>query len=356
MITRPREYLNGAETIVRGALAAGCDFFAGYPITPATPILLAMMQALPKVGGVAIEGEDEIASIGMCIGAASTGRRVMTATSGPGISLYSENIGLAIMAELPLVIVDVQRMGPSTGAATTVGQGDLQFVRWGTGGGYPLIVLAPDSIESCYTLTKEAFELAEHFRCPVIVLTDKELNLTRATVTLPPPTYPPERTKPAYPHFGHGLPIHLTGSTHDEEGNITKDRTKIEHLNHHLWDKIIAHRKALERVRIDKDEGAETLFVAFGSTARAMEEAVAIGRAQGRPMAAITLQTLWPVPEDALREAAKGVERVIVAELNPGLYVREVERILALQGLDIISLHRIDGKLISPQAFLEAGQ
>ena len=351
---REVEFINGAEAIARGALAAGCDFFAGYPITPATPILLAMMRALPKVGGLAVEGEDEIASIGMCIGAATAGRRAMTATSGPGISLYSENIGLALMAEVPLVIVDVQRMGPSTGAATTVGQGDVQFVRWGTGGGYPLIVLAPDSIESCYTLTQEAFALAERFRCPVILLTDKELNLTRATVSLPEAAPPPPR-RPA-PRFGEGEVVRITGSTHDEEGNITKDPVKVEALNRHLWEKIAAHRHELERARLDLEEGAETLFVAFGTAARAMEEAVALGRERGMRLASATLHTLWPVPERTLRRAAQGVRRVVVAELNPGLYVREVERLLAPQGIEVRSLHRIDGKLIPPEVFLEAAR
>ncbi len=347
------EFLNGAEAIARGAIAAGCDFFAGYPITPATPILLAMMQALPNVGGLAIEGEDEIASIGMCIGAATAGRRAMTATSGPGISLYSENIGLALMAEVPLVIVDVQRMGPSTGAATTVGQGDVHFVRWGTGGGYPLIVLAPDSIASCYTLTQEAFALAERFRLPVIILTDKELNLTRATVALPAPSRPP-RPPLTGEHFGEGKVLRVTGSTHDEEGNITKDPAKIEALNRHLWEKIAAHRHELEHVHLDLEEGAETLFIAFGTTARAMEEAVALGRKQGMHLSSATLHTLWPVPEQSIRQAARGVHRVIVAELNPGLYVREIERLLAPHGIEVRSLHRIDGKLIPPQDFLEA--
>ena len=145
-----REFINGSEAIVRGALDAGCDFFAGYPITPATPILLHIMRELPKAGGVAIQAEDEIAAMGFCIGAVSAGARVMTATSGPGISLYSENIGLAIMAEIPLVIVDCQRMGPATGAATTGAQGDIQFLRWGTSGGFPVIVLCPSSVPDCY--------------------------------------------------------------------------------------------------------------------------------------------------------------------------------------------------------------
>jgi 2-oxoglutarate ferredoxin oxidoreductase subunit alpha len=182
--TAPRELVDGATAIVRGALDAGCTFFAGYPITPASSILAAMMRELPKAGGVAIQGEDEIASIGMCLGAAMAGARAMTATSGPGISLYSENVGLAIMGEIPLVIVDAQRLGPATGGATTVAQGDVQFVRWGTSGGYPIIALAPSSIPECYTLTLRAFDLAERFRTPVFLVTDKELNLTSNTVAV----------------------------------------------------------------------------------------------------------------------------------------------------------------------------
>ena len=162
-----REYTDGSTAIVRGALEAGCTFFAGYPITPASPILMMMMRELPRVGGIAVQGEDEIASIGMCIGAVMAGARALTATSGPGISLYSENLGLAIMGEVPLVVVDVQRLGPATGGATTVGQGDVQFVRWGMSGGYPIIALAPSSIPDCYHLTMRAFDLAERFRCPV---------------------------------------------------------------------------------------------------------------------------------------------------------------------------------------------
>src|SRR5512135_11470 len=177
-----REFIDGAEAITRGALAAGCNFFAGYPITPATPILLRMLRELPKVGGVGIQGEDEISSIGMCMGAAMTGAKAMTATSGPGLSLYSENIGLAIMGQVPLVIVDVMRLGPATGGATTVSQGDVQFLRWGTSGGFPVIALCPSSLADCFTLTQRAFNLAERFRTPVFLATDKEMVSAQQTV------------------------------------------------------------------------------------------------------------------------------------------------------------------------------
>ena len=177
-----RQFMKGNDAIILGALAAGCRSYYGYPITPASPILMMMMRDLPRVGGVAVQGEDEIASIGMCLGAAMAGAKAMTATSGPGISLYSENIGLAIMAEVPLVIVDDQRLGPATGGATTVAQGDIQFVRWGTAGGYPTIVLAPSTVPETYGLTAKAFELAERFRCPVFLLTDKEIAMTLSAV------------------------------------------------------------------------------------------------------------------------------------------------------------------------------
>ncbi|HDQ34706.1 MAG TPA: pyruvate flavodoxin/ferredoxin oxidoreductase [Chloroflexi bacterium] len=351
-----REFTTGASAIVRGALAAGCDFFAGYPITPATPILLEMMREMPKTGGVAVQGEDEIASIGMCIGAAAAGRLPLTATSGPGLSLYSENLGLALMAETPLVIVDVQRLGPATGGATTVGQGDVQFARWGTGGGYPLLVLAPSSVAECYTLTVEAFALAQRFRCPVILLTDKELNLTQTTVEFPPlPERPAaESVLPVAPPFGAGEVVRVTGSTHDERGLITKDPVKIEALNRGLLEKFAAHREELERVRMDLQPDAETLWVSFGITARAMEEALPHARAAGQAVSCMVVQSLWPVPEKALRQAAEGVKRIVVAELNPGLYVREIQRLFP--GHEIVSLHRIDGQLLAPADFLKAGE
>lgn len=349
-----RELINGATAIVRGAMAAGCEFFAGYPITPATPILLSMMRALPQAGGIAIQGEDEIASIGMCIGAAAAGRRVMTATSGPGISLYSENLGLAMMAELPLVIIDVQRLGPSTGGATTIGQGDVQFARWGTGGGYPIIVLAPHSVATCATLTAEAFTLAHRYRCPVMVLTDKELNLTRATVEmpdLPPPSRQPDPVRAAPPHFGSGEVVWLTGSTHDEQAMITKQAETIATLNRNLIAKVEAHRKALTYVQVDCQPEAETLLISFGTSAGAMQVAVERARAAGRRVSLAIVESLWPVPDQALSQAARGVQRIVVGELNPGLYVREVRCLFPDR--EVVSLARIDGQLITPEMYLE---
>jgi 2-oxoglutarate ferredoxin oxidoreductase subunit alpha len=370
-----RELIDGSEAIVRGALAAGCDFFAGYPITPASPILMMMMRELPRVGGIAVQGEDEIASIGMCIGATMAGARAMTATSGPGLSLYSENIGLAIMGEVPLVIVDVQRLGPGTGGATTVGQGDVQFVRWGTPGGYPIIALAPSSLAECCWLTQKAFDLAERFRCPVFLLTDKELNMTAGTVeasawreipvrprqsldgmegSAPRTPYryePADRVSPLA-QYGSRDVVRFTGSTHDEAAFITKHAPTVERLNRHLVAKIEDHRDEIELADADLEAGAEVLFLSYGVTAGAMREAVAMARRGGRKVSSLTVQSLWPVPETAIAAALSGIDRVVVAELNLGQYRREIAA-LASAGVEVRGLHRIDGELITPDQFLE---
>jgi 2-oxoglutarate ferredoxin oxidoreductase subunit alpha len=363
-----REYLDGTAAIVRGAVDAGCTFFAGYPITPASQILMAMMRELPGRGGVAVQGEDEIASIGMCIGAVMSGARAMTATSGPGMSLYSESLGLAIMGEVPLVVVDVQRLGPATGGATTVGQGDVQFARWGTSGGYPLVVLAPSTVAECYTLTTRAFDLAERFRCPVVVLTDKELNLTTQTVDsgdlIPFPVrerspasggapyrYDPADGVPPLPRYGEGL-VRFTGSTHDEQAVITKNPATVGALNRHLAAKIDEHSDEVELAVLDLEPDARTLIVSYGTTSGSVREAVRRLRAEGRPVSAATVHSLWPVPEGTLRRALQGVDRVVVAELNLGQYRREIERIA--DGCEVVGVHRVDGELITPAEVLEA--
>ncbi len=372
-----REFMDGAEAISRGAVDAGCTFFAGYPITPATPILLYMLRELPKVGGVGIQAEDEIGSISMAIGAAMTGARAMTASSGPGLSLYSENIGLAIMGEVPLVIVDVMRLGPATGGATTVAQGDVQFLRWGTSGGYPIIALCPTNLAECYSFTMQLFNLAERYRSPVFLATDKEMVITQATVetdefkplplvarTLAGPDgdYVPYLVRdpadvPAFSPIGSADHLmRFTTSTHDERGMLTKKTDKVERLNEHLYRKIEAHRDELEFVKYDPQEDARTLVVSFGITARSVQQAVAEARAQGKPVSALTVYSLWPVPENALRQALAAHTRVLVPELNHGQYRLEIERIAS--GLDprpeVIGINRVDGELITPQQIVAA--
>jgi len=369
--TQPlRELTDGTSAIVRGAIKAGCTFFAGYPITPASGILLKMLRELPKLGGVAVQAEDEIASISMCIGAVLSGARAMTATSGPGMSLYSENLGLAIMGEVPLVVVDVQRMGPATGGATTVAQGDVQFARWGTSGGYPLIVLAPSSIPECYTLTMRAFALAERFRCPVLLLTDKETAVTQNTVDaseyadvpvperrqqpapdgafLRPYSYEPAAGVPPLATYGGSRPVRFTGSSHDERALLTKDPHTMGALNRHLAAKIEAHQDEIAQVVYDRQPGARTLLISYGVSAGAMREAAAEARARGKRVSTLNLQTLWPVPEIALGRAVADHEHVVVAELNLGEYRREVERIAGGRAV-VVGANRIDGELISPE-------
>lgn len=363
------EFIDGSTAIVRGALDAGCDFFAGYPITPASPILQMMMAELPARGGIAIQGEDEIASIGMCIGATLGGARTLTATSGPGISLYSENIGLAIIGEVPLVIVDVQRLGPATGGATTVGQGDVQFVRWGTAGGYPIIALAPSNVEECYTLTMRAFDLAERFRCPVFLVTDKDLNLTMRTVDPADLTVHDVRPRDLRrgdegPHYRYvppgGVPpigrygdeiMRFTGSSHTEDAVITKNPATVGALNEHLAAKIEDHVDEIEMVTPDHQEGASTLILAYGVTAGAARAAVRRYRGDGGRVSLLVVQSLWPVPERAIGEALEGMHKVVVPELNLGQYRREIERVAA--GRTVVGVNRVDGKLITPEQITE---
>ncbi len=391
-----REFLDGATAIARAALDAGCNFFAGYPISPATPLLLHMIRELPKRGGVAIQAEDEIASISMCIGATLTGARALTATSGPGISLYSENIGLAIMGEVPLVIVDAQRAGPATGGATTPGQGDVQFVRWGTSGGYPIIALSPSNIAECYTLTLRAFDLAERFRCPVFLLTDKALFLSMTTVesealqgpavrerlsapllpadpsllrpeeTLLPWSFDPINAVPPLSPYGGKHIMRFTGSSHDEHGFLTKDPAKVGRLNGHLWRKIEDYANEIQLVALDQQAGAHTLLISYGVTAGAMTEAIEQARERGLLVSAMTLQSLWPVPEAAILSALSRegceteIERVVVAELNLGEFRREIERVIYRWAAysrqfppEIIGINRVDGELITPSQFLD---
>lgn len=393
-----REFMDGAEAIVRGALKAGCNFFAGYPITPATPILLKMLRELPQVGGIGIQGEDEIASIGMCIGAAMTGLKAMTATSGPGISLYSENIGMAIMGEVPLVIVDVMRLGPATGGATTVSQGDAQFLRWGTSGGFPVIAVCPSSIADCYTLTQHAFNLAERFRTPVFIATDKEMVIAQQSVETDTfedleivnrayasgeGAFIPYHVKkladvPAFAPIGGAHITRLTTSMHDEHGMLTKKPSNVNRTSRHLYQKIEAHRDELELVKLDAQDGAQTLVVAYGISARSAIAAVRLARAAGKRVSLLTIQSLWPLPERSLRAALRGnvlasaepgeesrafvsrvgppsITRVIVPELNFGQYRLEIERVALLfdSRLEVIGVNRVDGELIEPGEIAE---
>lgn len=354
--------VDGAGAIARGALAAGCDFYAGYPITPASGILAHMLRELPKVGGIGIQGEDEISSMGHCIGAATAGATVFTATSGPGLSLYSENIGLAIMMEVPIVIAVSQRLGPSTGAATATSQGDIQFMRWCTSGGYPVIVLAPTNIPEAYHLTKRAFALAKKFRTPVFIATDKDTVMTTESVDADEMVNAPADwkeldqgtvVKVLDPYQKGGKIHHYTGSSHNEEGHITKDPDVLARENERLRAKIEDNVDEISLVKADFQNGADTLIISYGITARSANAAVKQIRKDSGKISFMTVYSLWPVPENEIRKGLKGIRRIIVPELNHGQYRREIERLVS-RDVELVGVNRVDSYLITPEDIIGA--
>lgn len=363
-------FLEGNEAVALGAMAGGCRFFAGYPITPATTIFNAMLRLLPAAGGTCIQGEDEIASIGYCLGASMSGMKAMTATSGPGISLYSEQISFAVGSEIPIVIVDVQRLGPSTGSATRGADGDIQFLRWGNSGGLPVIVLAPVDVVDCYRLTVHAFNLAEAYRCPVLVASNKEIGMTRESVDVdaielpgifdrrPPPGGSPflpfqvsDRLRtPFFLPIGSSIPVRQTSSTHGPDGYITTDADQIAANQQRLMQKL---EEAVEHFTFFEEHPAQTdtLVITYGVTARAAAAAAASCRRAGRPIGQLVLKTLWPVPARLLREKAAAYRRVVVVEMNMGQYVHEVRRVLPNRQVDFYG--QMDGRLITPEKIKE---
>jgi 2-oxoglutarate/2-oxoacid ferredoxin oxidoreductase subunit alpha len=364
--------LQGNEAMVEGALAAGCRFFAGYPITPATEISEAMSLKLPALGGTFIQMEDEIASMGAVIGASLAGVKSMTATSGPGFSLLQENLGFAVVAEVPCVIVNVMRGGPSTGLPTHLSQGDVQQARWGTHGDHPIIVLAASTTRECFHLTVKAFNLSEKFRTPVILLSDEVVAHTREKIFLPPPealqvvqrlrpTVPPEwyipyentpRGVPPMGIFGDGYRYHVTGLIHDVRGFPTERPDEIVPFLERLFRKINQHFREIQMVEEYLTEDAEMLVIAYGAVARSAKRAVNDARSQGVKAGLFKLITLWPFPRRALEPHLRRVRAVLVPELNLGQMSREVKRIN--QGLTRVdTLNRIDGKLITPDEIVE---
>jgi 2-oxoglutarate ferredoxin oxidoreductase subunit alpha len=364
--------MEGNEAVAWGAVASGCRFFAGYPITPATTIFNTMLKLLPPLGGVCLQGEDEIASMGYCLGASMGGMKVMTATSGPGISLYSEHISFAIGSEIPIVIVDVQRLGPSTGSATRGADGDIQFLRWGNSAGLPVIVLAPVDVGDCYFLTVNAFNLAEEFRCPVFIASNKEIAMTRENVDLDaidlPEIYqrpgppdgkpfmpfeaPSDNSAPYFLPIGGDVIVRQTSSTHGADGYITTDSAEIARIQDRLGNKLHSAVKRFSFHEFYPEEEADTLVLTYGISARAARDVYREKKHSGKPVSLLIQKTLWPVPEALIREKAEHVQRVVVAEMNLGQYVREIQRILPDKTVDFLG--RMDGRLISPQQIMEA--
>ncbi len=364
-------FMHGNEAAAEGAIAAGCRFYAGYPITPSSEIAEILSQRLPEVGGVFVQMEDEIASMAAVVGASLGGLKSATATSGPGFSLMQENLGFAIACEIPCVIINVQRVGPSTGMATKPAQGDVMQVRWGTHGDHQIIALTPSSVQECWRLSVRAFELSEKFRTPVILLMDAIVAQLKEKVELPDappqvvrplPTEPPEDyrpfayirggTQPLAP-FGGGYRYHVTGMMHDERGFPTENPELLVQWQTHMTSKIEDH---LDEILEWEEEGiadADVVVLSFGATARSAAHAVAQARARGIKAGALKLLTIWPFPEDHVREIAARVPRIVVAEMNLGQIRLEVERVVAGRAV-VQGVHRADSLAITPEQILEA--
>ena len=358
--------LSGNHACALGAVAAGCRFFAGYPITPSSEVAERLSRLLPEVDGVFVQMEDEIASIAAVIGASMGGVKALTATSGPGYSLKQENIGYAAGAEIPCVIVNVMRGGPSTGMPTRPAQGDIMQSRWGSHGDYPIIVLAPASVREIYTETLRAFDLAETCRTPVVLLYDQVIAQLTETVELadhhgaghaerkwasgPSASYQPyaagEDGIPAMSRPGAGYRVHTTGLNHAENGFPTQNPEAVARNLGRLLTKFDRHRAAIDSWETLACEDAEVIAVAIGISARAATRAIDIARANGVRLGLFRPITLWPFPEQALRETAKKARAVLVPEMNAGQLSLEVERILGGKRVDAI--HRYNGEPITP--------
>lgn len=402
-----RKFIQGNEACALGAIAAGCRFYAGYPITPSSEIMERMAVELPKVGGVFIQMEDEIASIGAVIGAAWAGAKAMTATSGPGLSLMIENIGYACITETPCVVVDVQRAGPATGQATKPGCGDIMQIRWGSHGDYEIIALAPWSVQEMYDLTIDAFNLAETYRVPTFVASDESIGHLREIAVLEPPvnivrrisavgldrigslesavrsseagvvgaksgaaagspnstpqlpgTAKGEADLPPFgdpatnditpmPAFGTGRRLLVTGSTHDEMGyRRTQDAAVQKKLVARLCGKIRRNVEKIWRAETFFLEDAEIAVVAYGSTARAALHAVRRAREDGVKAGMLRLITLWPFPDPFIAEMPPSVRRIVVPEMNQGQISREVQRCAKV---DVLPWGKSTGEVVEPE-------
>ncbi|MEA3283527.1 MAG: 2-oxoacid:acceptor oxidoreductase subunit alpha [Synergistota bacterium] len=366
-------FWQGNEALAMGALAAGCRFFGGYPITPSTEIAEKMAEELPKLDGRFIQMEDEISAIAATIGASIAGSKALTATSGPGFSLKQENLGLAYEAEIPIVVVDVMRGGPSTGLPTKAGQQDVMQARWGTHGDHGTIAYAPSSVEECYTMAIEAFNAAEKYRQPVLIMSDAEIGHMREKIEIPDPEdvrissrkkptvemdkfvpykADPEDDIPPMASFGDGYRWHVTGLTHNDWGFPTNNADEIEKKMTRLMRKIDRFRDDIVRYDTESVEDADILVVSYGSVARSSSRAVKDARARGMKVGHFRPVTLWPFPDKELEKLARKVKTIIVPELNCGQMVLEVER--AVHGKSrVVPMELVNGDLFHPKDILE---
>ena len=360
-------FLQGNEAIFEGAMAAGATFYAGYPITPSSEIAELASRRLPAAGGVFLQMEDELASMAAVIGASLAGARAFTATSGPGFSLMQENIGLAIMAEVPCVVINVMRSGPSTGLATRPAQGDVMQARWGTHGDHSILALCPAGVQECFDLAVQAFNWAERLRCPVVLICDEVVGHMKERAVLPPPerlevwgrkrptgppdsyaTYRPEEDGiPPLGELGGPYIVHASGSMHDERGYPSSDPANAARVIRRLYRKVEDRRRDFPPARRIMTEGARVLVVSYGAAARAARESVLRARREGEPWGLLELKTLWPFPSHEVEELARGARVVAVAELNLGQVVLEVERAVG-RSVPVVHVGRSDGEPLTP--------
>ena len=366
---QPRRLIQGNEAVAEGAIAAGARFFAGYPITPSTEIAETLSRRMPEVGGSFLQMEDEIASMGAVIGSSLAGVKALTATSGPGFSLMQELIGYAAMAQVPCVIVDVMRGGPSTGLPTDPSQGDVMQARWGTHGEHSVIVVAPSSVRECFTLTVDAFNFSEQYRTPVIMLSDAVIGHMREAVALPlpeelriaergEPDCDPEDYDTVVSTIDHILPrpalgsrfrVHVTGLVYDRRsGAVDTSHPEVAaDLGMYLRAKIYHHRDAIVRVEEVGMEDAEIGLFAYGSVARSARAAMKAARRKGIAVGLLRPITLWPFPTAAVDRMAEQVRTVIVPEMNIRQMAWEVQAAVAGRA-EVVDLGRVDGRLITP--------
>ena len=361
-------FVQGNEACVEGALYAGVSFYAGYPITPSTEIAELLSERLPARGGKFIQMEDEIASMCAIVGASLTGRKVMTATSGPGFSLKQEAIGYACMAEIPCVIVNVQRGGPSTGNPTHVGQGDINQARWGTHGDHNIIALTASNHQDVFAVTVDAFNLAETYRTPVILLFDEVIGHMRERLVLPEPGelelverlrtsvpkdvdyhpyLPREDGRLPMSDFGDEHRYNVTGLYHDMWGFPTSSPKIVNGLLRHLMDKIDNRVHEITRYKEHYLDGAEYILVAYGASARSAIHLAKSRRRRGEPIGVIELQTLWPFPAHLIREKCRTAKAVLVVEMNMGQVLHQVRAAVA-EPERVFLVNRFDGMLITP--------
>jgi len=367
-IRTSKHFWYGNIAIAEGAIAAGCRFFAGYPITPASEIAEHVSRRFPEIGGIIVQFEDELASMAAILGASWAGAKSMTATSGPGLSLMMENLGLGVMMEVPTVVVNIQRGGPSTGLPTLTAQGDIMQVKWGSHGPYEIIALSPSSPQEAFDLTIRCFNLAEKYRVPVILLASETVGHSAGKVVVPPedeielinrkkPTVPPEKYLPYRPDedlvppmasAGEGYAVCTTGLTHNEKGYPDVSAEVQEKLVRRLNEKIRKHMDEIVDVKEENMEDARIAVVSYGQVSRPAKRAVEMAREEGIKAGSIRLVTIWPFAKNVIRKWAKQVELFIVPELNYGQIYLEVKREVAGNS-ETVLVPRMGGELITPQ-------